>query len=247
MEGSFYNINQLFVATKEPFDPSLAPQSAQHQSLVGIYQEEESVDFSALVEACEKTTEHSPINFGGSGSGSASGPLSSSSFFDTTESAFPFEPLMPGLNMYGNENGYQNPASLADFTSQQVLTTPQPSHQQHSLSDTLMVGKDPAPGKVKTGKPSSKKGNAERGSLEYREKRDRNNIAVRKSRIKSKQRVLETERRVKELEEENGHLQNKIALLTKELNVLKGLFASAGVPHPPMKMEMDSLPCKNGK
>lgn len=52
-------------------------------------------------------------------------------------------------------------------------------------------------------------------------------MAVRKSRNKSKQRALETEVRVKELEEENVALQNKIALLLKELNVLKNLFSSS--------------------
>ena len=245
MEGSFYNINPLFVAAKETsvtFDSSLAPQGVQQQQLSGIYQEEESVDFSALVAACENTG-LSPVNFPGSGSGSASGPLSSSSFFETAESAFPFENLMPGLNVYGNDNGYHQPpsASLTDFSNQPSSintsqTTPQIS--MTSLQDSL-VGTDPAPGKSKSGKMKK----SDRGNHDYREKRDRNNVAVRKSRIKSKQRVFDTEKRVKELEDENGHLQNKIALLTKELNVLKGLFASAGVPHPSIKMEIDSRKC----
>ena len=73
----------------------------------------------------------------------------------------------------------------------------------------------------------------DKNSTEYRLKRDRNNVAVRKSREKSKVRVVETERRVKELEEENVQLQSKITLLMKELNVLKSLFASAGVGQPP--------------
>lgn len=254
MEGSFYNVNSLFVATKEPsvtFDPSLAPQNAQQQPTLGIYQEEESVDFSALVDACENRGGLSPITF--NGSGSASGPLSSSSFFESAESAFPFENLMPGLsvNMYGSDSSYQQqvtPSSLSDYSTSHPPppSASQPANTHHISSlPTSLPGTDPAPGKSKPTKQSSKK-HSDKNSMDYREKRDRNNVAVRKSRIKSKQRVLETEKRVKELEDENGELQSKIALLTKELNVLKGLFASAGVPHPSVKMETDSLSlCRN--
>ena len=249
MEGSFYNISPLFVATKEPsvtFDPSLAPQNVQQHTPVGIYQDEESVDFSALVEACESNRSGlSPVPFPGSGSGSASGPLSSSSFFETAESAFPFENLMPGLSVYGSgDNGYQQ--TNPDFANQpSSMATAQPNSSSVHMSSSLTSSKDPLPGKSKGGKISKK--SLDKGSVDYREKRDRNNVAVRKSRIKSKQRVLETEKRVKELEDENGLLQNKIALLTKELSVLKSLFASAGVSHPPIKMEGDSgsMSCMN--
>ena len=99
-----------------------------------------------------------------------------------------------------------------------------------------LAGTDPAPGKARTSRGGIPKKKVEKDSEEYREKRNRNNVAVRKSRNKSKIKVMETERRVKELEEENGQLQNKIALLTKELNVLKSLFSSAGV-NPPVKIE----------
>jgi len=44
----------------------------------------------------------------------------------------------------------------------------------------------------------------------YKAKRERNNVAVRKSREKKKQREAETERRVKELSEVNTELQNKL-------------------------------------
>ena len=242
MEGSFYNINSLFVATKEPsvtFDPSPAPQPAQQpQPSLGIHQDEESIDFSALVAAL------SPGTFVGPGSGSASGPLSSSSFFDTAESAFPFETnLMPGLGgTYGNDNGVfrqTTPPNVAEFSSQ--TSQPNVISAAMDLQDPIVTQES---GKSKPGKASKKA--LDRCSFNYREKRERNNVAVRKSRIKSKQRVVETEKRVKELEDENGHLQNKIALLTKELNVLKSLFSSAGVPNPsPVKSEIeDSISCR---
>ncbi|KAK6185414.1 hypothetical protein SNE40_007656 [Patella caerulea] len=71
-----------------------------------------------------------------------------------------------------------------------------------------------------------------KGSEEYSEKRSRNNVAVRKSRAKAKERQKTTESRVQELSTENDRLQKKIDLLTKELNVLKGLFVNVGAALP---------------
>jgi uncharacterized coiled-coil DUF342 family protein len=94
-----------------------------------------------------------------------------------------------------------------------------------------LTGTRPAPGKAQ--RKSTSKKRIPRNTEEWRQKRDKNNVAVRKSREKSKKRIYETEYRVKELEEENKQLQSKITLLTKELNVLKSLFTSAGVAQPP--------------
>ena len=65
-------------------------------------------------------------------------------------------------------------------------------------------------------------------SDEYRDRRKRNNIAVRKSRDKAKKRQQETEVRVKELTDENEALQRRVDLLSKELATLKSLFTSSG-------------------
>ncbi|XP_054245596.1 CCAAT/enhancer-binding protein gamma [Indicator indicator] len=64
----------------------------------------------------------------------------------------------------------------------------------------------------------------DRSSEEYRQRRERNNMAVKKSRLKSKQRAQDTLQRVTQLKEENERLEAKIKLLTKELSVLKDLF-----------------------
>lgn len=61
-------------------------------------------------------------------------------------------------------------------------------------------------------------------SDEYRLKRERNNIAVRKSRMKSRMKQKETNLRVEELKKENEELEERIKLLSKELGVLKDLF-----------------------
>ncbi|KAF0289054.1 CCAAT/enhancer-binding protein epsilon [Amphibalanus amphitrite] len=67
------------------------------------------------------------------------------------------------------------------------------------------------------------------GSEEYRRRRERNNVAVRKSREKAKMRCRETEERVKFLSRENEGLHKRVEMMTKELTVLKNLFANVGV------------------
>ncbi|KAK7578254.1 hypothetical protein V9T40_010459 [Parthenolecanium corni] len=64
---------------------------------------------------------------------------------------------------------------------------------------------------------------------DYRQKRDKNNQAVKKSRVKSRQRTEETMERVQKLKTENDMLVEKIKILSKELGFLKDLFlAHAG-------------------
>lgn len=59
---------------------------------------------------------------------------------------------------------------------------------------------------------------------DYRVKRERNNIAVRKSREKSRAKAMETQERVTNLKKENAELEMKVQLLSKELRLLKDLF-----------------------
>jgi len=65
----------------------------------------------------------------------------------------------------------------------------------------------------------------EKGSEEYLVKRERNNVAVRKSRTKAKLKHIETQMRVGELTEENDQLRNRISELQKELNALKSFIS----------------------
>lgn len=57
----------------------------------------------------------------------------------------------------------------------------------------------------------------------YRQQRDRNNISVRKSRAKSKQKLEQTKERIKKLRCENENLSKEMSQLTKELTILKHL------------------------
>ncbi|XP_033114066.1 CCAAT/enhancer-binding protein gamma-like [Anneissia japonica] len=72
------------------------------------------------------------------------------------------------------------------------------------------------------------------GDNEYAERRKRNNIAVRKSRDKTRLKNKETQERVEQLKSENAKLEEKVKLLSKELTVLKELFLvqAKDVPDP---------------
>ena len=232
----------------------------------GIYVNEESIDFSSILDSCNPTfSENTPFIVSSSDTVastvtatvstgnpvSAAGPttldtVTSSSGYPQSFQGFLSSDLSlaPHQSMYGSENTFvsslsghvemtPSPPSLG---VECIGVPPTPSPHVVQIDSSISAGNftalRPAPGKAqRAGKP--KKHQVDKNSSEYRMKRDRNNVAVRKSREKSKLRVQDTEKRVKELEEENTQLQSKIALLSKELNVLKSLFTSAGVSQPP--------------
>ncbi|XP_033025163.1 CCAAT/enhancer-binding protein epsilon [Lacerta agilis] len=71
--------------------------------------------------------------------------------------------------------------------------------------------------------PKGKK-SVNKDSLEYRLRRERNNIAVRKSRDKAKRRVLETQQRMVELLGENERLRSRVEQLVQETETLRDIF-----------------------
>lgn len=219
----------------------------------GLYQDEKSVDFSSIIDAVYNTatvpnssavpavaTVVSPRNSPATQDTAANSNFHSfSGFADLSALAHHhsmFDAENYGTSMHGGqvEMTPSPPAMAVDCIG--VPPTPSPHVVQ---IDTGMAPINhftalrPAPGKAQKSGKADKKLYFDKNTMEYRQKRDRNNVAVRKSREKSKVRVMGTEKRVKELEEENTHLQSKIALLSKELNVLKSLFTSAGVSQPP--------------
>uniref|UniRef100_UPI00398E9448 CCAAT/enhancer-binding protein delta n=1 Tax=Pristiophorus japonicus TaxID=55135 RepID=UPI00398E9448 len=78
-------------------------------------------------------------------------------------------------------------------------------------------------GRSVSGKEKSKK-SVDRQSSEYRQRRERNNIAVRKSRDKAKQRNVEMQQKVMELNAENDRLHKKIDQLSRELAIMRNFF-----------------------
>ncbi|XP_029931890.1 CCAAT/enhancer-binding protein alpha [Myripristis murdjan] len=64
----------------------------------------------------------------------------------------------------------------------------------------------------------------DKNSPEYRLRRERNNVAVRKSRDKAKMRNVETQQKVVELSADNERLRRRVEHLTRELDTLRGIF-----------------------
>lgn len=236
MDGSFYgdlqSLEEFFTASQKPtISVAVVSTASGERSPIGtgIYQDEESVDLSALLEAYNDVPPGSAQQRGFP-EAITSGDSDTFSFRDFCA------PAATNVTMYGSDNclGMTGTADLATTTTHvHIDPVPTPARAVLAPMDPL-AGTRPAPGKAsKPSKGASKKKVLDKHSEEYRHKRDRNNVAVRKSRQKTKVRVVETEQRVKELEDENAQLQSKIALLSKELNVLKSLFSSAGVTQPP--------------
>ena len=71
---------------------------------------------------------------------------------------------------------------------------------------------------------SKRKRVLDKESDEYLLRRERNNIAVKKSREKSRAKAKGTVEKVAKLKEENASLEQQVTILAKELGVLKDLF-----------------------
>ncbi|XP_069076231.1 CCAAT/enhancer-binding protein delta [Pleurodeles waltl] len=111
-------------------------------------------------------------------------------------------------------------------------TSPEPSSSCSSGRSPGLCGGGGG-GKERHGKKS-----LDRGSPEYRQRRERNNIAVRKSRDKAKQRNQDMQQRLLELSSENERLHKRIELLSRDLAGLRHFFkqlpaaAQAFAPQP---------------
>ncbi|XP_043937661.1 CCAAT/enhancer-binding protein alpha [Protopterus annectens] len=94
---------------------------------------------------------------------------------------------------------------------------PSPHHPQHnSAGGTLKM--------ISSDNRSKSKKLVDKGSTEYRVRRERNNIAVRKSRDKAKLRNAETQQKVLELSSDNERLRKRVEQLNRELETLRGIF-----------------------
>lgn len=89
----------------------------------------------------------------------------------------------------------------------------------HAWNDSSTSGgkaEAPSKNKAKTDVASCTK--------DYVKRRNQNNIAVRKSRQKSKQKDASTLENIEKLKEDNVHLERKVEVLSKELSILKKVF-----------------------
>lgn len=97
------------------------------------------------------------------------------------------------------------------------------SEDEDSMSSPSTAPSSPSPRRA--GLKSSRRKFCSKGTDEYRLKRERNNIAVRKSRNKTKMKQVETEVKVSELHEANEQLKSKVVLLQRELASLRNFVA----------------------
>ncbi|CAL8131718.1 unnamed protein product [Orchesella dallaii] len=85
----------------------------------------------------------------------------------------------------------------------------------------------------------------DKNSSEYREKREKNNNAVKRSRDKSKAKAVEAQVRVQKLQTENEYLRSTVDNMTTELKYLKEMLISqAGAVEylsPQMEQELEEL------
>lgn len=120
--------------------------------------------------------------------------------------------------------GYQavpsgSSGSLSTSSSSSPPGTPSPADAKAPPA-ACYAGAAPAPSQVK----SKTKKTVDKHSDEYKIRRERNNIAVRKSRDKAKQRNVETQQKVLELTSDNDRLRKRVEQLSRELDTLRGIF-----------------------
>lgn len=117
---------------------------------------------------------------------------------------------------YQSTSGSLGNISTASSNCSSSPGTPAPSGNGRSPSHG---------GKSSSGKSKKR---LDKDSEEYRQRRERNNLAVRKSRDKAKMRNLETQQKVLELAVENDRLQKRVEQLSRELATLRNLLSATG-------------------
>ncbi|KAJ8374883.1 hypothetical protein SKAU_G00054630 [Synaphobranchus kaupii] len=95
-------------------------------------------------------------------------------------------------------------------------TTEKQGQQNHMLHEEFTSFLPPPPPALL--RQTVQKKSLNKDSTEYRQRRERNNMAVRKSRDKAKRRIQVTQQRMMQLQEENHRLQKLIGQLSQELN-----------------------------
>ncbi|XP_076147375.1 CCAAT/enhancer binding protein (C/EBP) 1 isoform X1 [Alosa pseudoharengus] len=121
-----------------------------------------------------------------------------------------------------NHMGQQLRLSVASVSSDDVL--PCLASFCQDFPSFLLPPPPPPPPGLHHRQPVAKKG-MNKDSMEYRLRRERNNVAVRKSRDKARRRIQLTQQRALQLQQENQRLQLLIEQLTHELDTLRHFLA----------------------
>ncbi|XP_071966720.1 CCAAT/enhancer-binding protein beta-like [Engystomops pustulosus] len=134
------------------------------------------------------------------------------------------EPVLHPLDTYREPPDKDEAPAMRSFLAFHAV----PSGSSGNLSSGSSCSPPGTPSPAPRGHASAS-GNKHKKSLdkhsdEYKQRRERNNIAVRKSRDKAKIRNMETQHKVLELTAENERLQKRVEQLTRELGTLRNLF-----------------------
>ncbi|KAE8576284.1 hypothetical protein XENTR_v10004132 [Xenopus tropicalis] len=153
-----------------------------------------------------------------------------------------FESLEPYKGPGREENAMQSPYSVRAYLGYQTVPSGSSGNISSASSSSSPPG-TPNPLENKSGGPSGATGGGygksgsskgkkslDKHSDEYKIRRERNNIAVRKSRDKAKIRNMETQHKVLELSAENERLQKRVEQLSRELSTLRNLFKQLPEP-----------------
>lgn len=205
--------NNTANTTSNNSNASISSENSSASSVSVPSIKEEPVDPADFRNACQQqsitsgTTAAVPVPY----STSYSPPSGAGSNFVSNGAGSTFTTLTPSTVPGAASNVHHQHSSLIGIGKNIALSKTNPHHHHHHSNNR------------KSGK------SVDKASDEYRRRRERNNIAVRKSREKAKLRSRETEEKVKLLVKENERLQKRIELLSEELNVLRSLFANVGV------------------
>uniref|UniRef100_A0A1A7X5D6 CCAAT/enhancer-binding protein n=1 Tax=Iconisemion striatum TaxID=60296 RepID=A0A1A7X5D6_9TELE len=122
-------------------------------------------------------------------------------------------------------------SDMSSSLTSQIETCAKTSVSLPTGQPTPPTTPEPVSSAVSSAKSSPRKVSREKGkksvdrcSVEYRQRRERNNIAVRKSRDKAKRRNLDMQQKMIELSVENEKLHKTIEQLTRELTGLRDFF-----------------------
>ena len=96
------------------------------------------------------------------------------------------------------------------------------------LTLTTTIGESSSSLSSKSTEKSSNTKEVNKYSEDYKQKREKNNIAVRKSREKAKRRLKLNEIRINELVAENEQLKSRIEVMTRVINGLRSLLTTFG-------------------
>jgi hypothetical protein len=141
---------------------------------------------------------------------------------EDNQSITPYGVSMNGVNGSQGMSGLNNTMNHGNF----VNRNPYGTNAGLFSSRTMASSGQPA---TNSSKKSLKK-HSDKGSEEYKKRRERNNVAVRKSREKAKLRSRDTEKKVSELLRDNDQLRKRLDLMASQMNVMKQLLTSVGVP-----------------